>query len=266
MSKITSSRSPGGRLLTIEWMEKLAAPAAYLEDIARHDGGDGYVVVVKNPPLPDSITAARRDEGSLFVGFLLRPSMAPARGGMSAAIAALALARTIRRHSTHEPGIHWVSDIYAGKKKLAIASLRAALKPTGSFRYLTVNLFLRITQSYAGSLPEVVQSIFSSQRETLHERVAETLINEFFTLYEAFATTDNPTFLEEYRELSLLQGKRIRYLRDGKRLRATVFGIDDSARLILTSRHGASVILTSSSELYDKRKAKIAVKKEKHGS
>lgn len=261
MSKITSSRSPGGRLLTIEWMDGLAAPAAYLEDIARHDGGDGYVVVAENTPLPDVLPAGKRDDGTLFVGFLLRPVIPPARGGMLPVLAALALTKAIRRHSTHDPQIRWVSDVYAGKQKIATVSTRAALKPSGAFRYATVNLSLRITQSFAGSLHEVVQSIFSSQRESLYERVAETLITEFFTLYESFATSDSTAFLDEYRELSLLRGKRIRFLRDGKRIRATVFGIDDSARLIVTPHHGKSVVLSSVSELYDPKAARLAAKK-----
>ena len=250
-SKITSSRSPGGRLLTIEWVDALPSPAAYLDEIARHDGSHGYTVVTEDPSVQDPLPPKKPGEGTLHVSILLRPTFQPRRGTLLSVLSALALVRTVHRHSTHEPMIRWVSDVFAGKRRIAAVTMRAALTPTGSYDYVIINLSLRITGSFAGSLPEVVESVFSSTRESLTERVAETLITEFFTLYEGFATTDSTAFLDEYRELSLLRGKRIRFLRDGKRHRATVIGIDDSARLVVTPRRGRSVVLHSVSELHD---------------
>ena len=250
-SKITSSRSPGGRLLTIEWMDDLPSPAAYLEEIARHDGSPGFVVVTKDMTVQDTLPPPKPGDGALHVSILLRPTLQPQRGTLLSVLSALALARTIRRHSTHEPMIRWVSDVFAGKRRIAAVTTRAALTPDGTYDYVVVNLSLRITHSFAGSLPEVVESVFSSTRESLTERVAETLITEFFTLYEGFATTDSTAFLDEYRELSLLRGKRIRFLRGGKRYRATVIGIDDSAGLVVTPRRGRSVVLHSIGELHD---------------
>lgn len=247
-SKIVTSRSPGGRLLTIERIDDLpSSPADYLEGLARTGSEAGYVLVAG-----DALT--RKNEGELTVGILLRPALSPSRGGMIAVLGATALARTVRRHSTHEPLIRWVSDVYEGKLRLASVATRAALTPTGGFAYVTVCLSLRITPAFAESLGDVVRSIFSSHRDTLADRVAETLITEFYTLYEGYATTDNTAFLDEYRALSLLRGKRIRYWQNGKRRRATVVGIDDDAHLVVSPRRGRSVILSSAAELYDPRR------------
>ena len=251
-SKIISSRSPGGRLLTIEWVDPLPSPTAYLEEIARHDGHDGYVVVAEEITGYDPLPQKKEGEGSLHVSILLRPAMPASRSMMLTAIGALALVHTARRHSSLDVGIRWVGDVYAGKQRIANATTKGSLRSDGhSFRYVLVNLSLRTTDAFAGSLSEVVKSVFSPYRETKAERIADTLINEFFTLYESFATSESNAFLDEYRERSLLRGKRIRFLKNGKRVRATVIGIDDSTRLVVTPRRGESVVLHSASELYD---------------
>ncbi len=252
-SKISTSRSPGGRLLTIERIDTLSSPSEHLENLARTGAEAGYVLVAGD-------ALSRKNAGELTVGLLLRPALSPSRGGMMAVLGATALARTVRRHSSHEPMIRWVSDVYAGKQRLAHVTTKAALGPGGGFLYVTVMLTLHITPAFAESLGDVVKSVFSSQRTTLADRVAETLITEFYTLYEGYATTDSTAFLDEYRALSLLQGKRIRYWQRGKRRRATVVGIDDDARLVVSPRRGKSVLLSSAAELYSPRWVRASTK------
>ncbi len=254
--KFSTSRSPGGHLLTINSTDELAAPSSYLEEVAKHGGSHGYVLFSYGSTEQDGLWQRSANEFPLYVGIVLRPPFSAARGSMLSVLGALALARTVSRHSDGKPLIRWVSDVYSGRRRIAFVKTHAALSTNGGLRYATVHLSLLITENFEGTLHEVVSSVFSSQRETLLERVAGTLISEFFTLYESFATTDSTAFLEEYRSLSLLQGKRIRFLRDGKRHRATVIGIDDNARLVVTPRRGRSELLCTASELYDPKRTR----------
>lgn len=260
-SKITTLRSPGGRLLTIEWREDGLLPGPYLEDIARHGGSHGYVVVSEKA-VDDGKKRAERDT-CLHVSLLLQPAIHPGRGTFFSVFGALALARTVRRHSPYEPRIRWVGDVLVGKQRLAEVTTRAALRQTGTFQYVTVNLSLRITKSFVGNLSDIVHSVFKSRRETMRERIAETLITEFFSLYEAATVGELSSILSEYRELSYLQDKRIRILQDGKLHFATVTGINDDGHLMVTLWHGKSIVLTSASELYDPRRAKLSSRAEK---
>lgn len=265
-SKITASRSPRGRLLTIEWVDALPSAAAYIEEIARHGGSDGYVVVTKDAPAPAAQDQKKQRPTTLSVSILLRPSIPPDRAMMLSALGALALTRAIRRHSSHEPMIRWISDIYAGKQWIGSTSLRAALRPTGSFNYLLVNFSLLITPSFTGNLSDIVRSVFSQNRMTLPDQVAETLIGEFFALYEPFSTADEKqtaTLLDEYRDCSIpVRDARVRIWQNGVRIPATVVGIDDRARLVVTPRHGESIVLRSAAELYDPHRARRQRKNE----
>lgn len=252
-SRIITARSPGGRLLTIELFEEAVTTAELVEDIARHEGRDGYIVVSSGLPA-EAPGAKKKQDDRLSVSILLRPALSPTRVMMLSAIAALALSRAIRHHSTLEPTIRWVGEVYAEKQKIAEATTRGTLRPGGTgFSYVIVNLSLLVTKDFTTRLTEVIKSVFSPRRESVAERISETVINEFFSLYEAMATSDSAAFLDEYRDLSLLRGKRIRVLRNGKPRRATVLGIDDNAGLVVALRRGGSMVLHSASELYEKK-------------
>lgn len=263
-ARIFSTRSPAGQLLTVESLSSCTSTAAYLENIARHEGRSGYVVVCDNVTNYDAALPPEKEgESTLLVSILLRPSLSPSRGVMLTALSALALAKTAEQHSLYKPQIAWVSDIYTeNKKKIGEVTLRSALHPSGlGFLYITVNFALRITREFVGKLPDIVKSVFSQQKTTLTERIANTLITEFFALYEAATLEDHAAdFLDEYRERSLLRDQRIRVLRNGHRMRVSVLGIDDNARLVVATGRGKSLVLHSRSEIVDKRRSRMLSK------
>ena len=261
-SRILSVRSPRGRLLTVECLESCPSTSAYLEEIAHHEGQDGYVVACDNvtAALP-SLPPPRTDEETLHISILLRPTLPPSRCMMLSALASLAVARTVEQHSNCEPRIRWVSDVYDGGHKLSEVGLRSALHPSGAgFLYIIVNIALRITDDFSGTLPDIVRSVFSSRRMTLTERIADTMIHEFFTLYEAMTADTIPPFLAEYRERSLLIGKHVQVLRNGRRVGGVAVGVDDNARLSVSLRHGELLHLSSVAELCDKKRLRLAAR------
>lgn len=263
-ARIVSTRSPAGQLLTVESLSSCKSTSAYLENIARHDGRSGYIVICDKVTGYDAALPPEKEgESTLFVSVLLRPSLSPSRGVMLTALSALALAKAAEHHSPYKPTISWVSDVYAdGRKKIGEVTMRSALHPSGlGFLYIIVNFALRITHEFVGKLPDIVESVFSQRQTTLTERIATTLINEFFALYEATLEEDHATdFLSEYRDRELLRDRHIRILRNGHRTRVSVHGVDDNARLIVVTRRGKSLLLSSGAEIFDKRRTRLVAK------
>ena len=256
--RIISTRSPAGQLLTVQSLSSCHSTSAYLENIARHEGRGGYVVMCDNVTGYDAALPPEKEgESTLFVSSLLRPSLSPARGVMLTALSALALARATEHHSPYKPQIAWISDLYAdGRKKIGEVTMRSALHPSGlGFLYIIVNFALRITHEFVGKLPDIVESVFSQNKTTLTERIANTLVSEFFALYEATLDEEHATdFLAEYRDRELMRDHHIRILRNGRRIRVSVHGVDDNARLIVVTRRGKSLLLNSGAEIFDKRR------------
>ena len=263
-ARIISTRSPAGQLLTVESLSSCISTAAYLDEIARHDGRGGYIVISDNVTGYDAaLPPEKPGESTLFVSILLRPSLPPSRGVMLTALSALALAKAVEQHSPYKPQIAWVSDVYAdSKKKIGEVTLHSALHPSGlGFLYIIVNFALRITQEFVGKLPDIVESVFSQRQTTLTERIAGTLVSEFFALYEATLPEEHAAdFLEEYRKRSLLRDRHIRVVRNGRHIGVGVIGIDDNARLVVAPRRGKSFVLHSGSEIIDKKRTHLLTK------
>ena len=82
----------------------------------------------------------------------------------------------------------------------------------------------------------------------MSERLTEAFIGEFFALYENYDS--DRTFMREYKERSLLIGRRVK-VRDGNEqlLPGKVCDVDNDARLIVETKDGERIAVTSRSEI-----------------
>ncbi len=254
-SKITTARSPRGRLLTIEHIGKADSTAALLESIAKRGGADGYILLadeVNLSPLPPPKRKAKNDR-SLHMGILIHPAFSSSQKQLLSVIGALALRKTVRLYSGIEASIRWPSDVVYQKETVGTVGTVCSFRENGSFHYAIVDFSLRIMgRHFSESLPKIVENVFAPVRRSLTERMADTLVSEFFSLYEEMAL--DRSFLDEYREHSILRGKRVRFLQGEKKEKGIVIGIDDSARLVIAPKRGGSYPLSSPDELLIKRK------------
>ena len=254
-SKITTARSPRGRLLTIEHIGKADSTATILESIAKRGGADGYILLadeVTVSPLPTKKKKGKNDR-SLHMGILIHPAFSSSQRLLLSVIGALALRKTVRYYSGVEASLRWPADVVYQKETIGTVETVCSFRENGSFHYAIMDFSLRIhRRHFSESLPKIVENVFAPVRRSLTERMANTLLTEFFSLYEEMAL--DRSFLDEYRELSLLRGKRVRFLREEKKVRGTVIGIDDSAHLVIAPKRGGSYPLSSKDELLIKRK------------
>ncbi len=254
-SKISSVRSPRGRLLTVEHIGKADSTATLLESIAKRGGPDGYILLadeVNVSPIPIKKRKEKKDR-SLHMGILIHPAFSSSQKLLLSVIGALALRKTVRHYSGIEASLRWPSDVVYQKETIGTVDTVCSFRENGSFHYAIVDFSLRIhRRHFSESLPKIVENVFAPVRRSLTERMADTLLTEFFSLYEEMAW--DRSFLDEYREHSILRGKRVRFLRGEKKEKGTVIGIDDSAHLVIVPKGGGSHPLSSPDELLIKRK------------
>ncbi len=254
-SKITTARSPRGRLLTIEHMPKVDSTAALLTSIAKRGGAEGYIILadeVNESPL-FHLRKSKKNHRSLHLGILIHPAISAQQAQLLSIIGAIALRKTVCHYSEIEPSICWPADIVYQKETIGRAATLCTFRENGSALYAIVDFSLEIDRRhFQESLSKIVGSVFSPVRKTLSERMADTLLYEFFGLYEEMAL--DRSFLDDYREHSSLRGKRVRFLRNGGKERGTAIGIDDNANLVIAPKRGGSYLLHSPEELLIKRK------------
>lgn len=176
----------------------------------------------------------------LYMSLLLRPSGAAQDSLAITTAAAVAVARAIEHTTKMDAKIKWVNDIYVNAYKVCGILAEAAIDPaTQQFRYVILGIGVNI-QTPPGGFPEELRSIAgalytAAPPKFTTEAIAAGILNEFFTFYENLG---EKSYLNEYKERSLLTGLNICFVRGDERSTGTVLGIDDEARLVVATGHG----------------------------
>lgn len=184
-------------------------------------------------------------EGGLYFSTVLRPKIAPRDAVTVTALAAVAVCRALERVTDEKPMIKWVNDIYLHDRKVCgILTEGAILPDTGQLDFAVLGIGLNLVEpknGYPADIRDKAGAVFgqSSVSDQQKEQLAAAILNEFFVLYRDNAI---PNCAEEYRARSYLDSKTVTYEKNSILHTATVIGIDDRMRLML-SENGKTVIL-----------------------
>lgn len=105
-----------------------------------------------------------------------------------------------------------------------------------------VNLFSP-PGGFPPELAEVAGAVFPGKPEDdERSRLIAAILDRFLPLYRALPDRG---WLEEYRARSLLTGREVRFIREGREHRGLVLGVDDAARLLIRLEGGEETALSS---------------------
>ena len=149
--------------------------------------------------------------------------------------AAVAVARAIKDVIGLECKIKWVNDIYFDGKKVCGILTEAV----GS--HIIVGIGINVSTE---SFPEDIKDIAASVGNELTDRnvLIASVINNLEKLIEELPQR---TFLEEYRKLSLVLGKRITYITNGIKCDGVAIDVDENGFLTVKKDDGTEEILSS---------------------
>lgn len=187
-------------------------------------------------------------DGGIYMSLILRPSKSKADFLFITVAAAVALSQSIEKLSHKKCYIKWVNDIYIdGKKVCGILTQGRFLLDGTAPEYAVLGVGINLAKP-KGGFPDEISNIADSvfNKESVPPKVSAKLISDFCERFFSFYDNiENKKFLEEYRIRSYLTGKKIEYDgADGVLHTATVTGIDDNARLVV-SENGKTVKLTA---------------------
>lgn len=253
---IVSSAGIAGYLenkdISVEVYPLLDSTNILLKKYAEDGVPEGKVVIAEQQTagrgrLGRSFSSPR--SSGLYMSVLLRPSLSAENSLFITAAAAVAVTEAINSLTGISAGIKWVNDVYVGGKKVCgILTEGAVDMETGGFSYAVLGIGINVTAP-EGGLPAEIRDVAGYLFESgctpadFRNRLAATVINNFITLYHKLP---DKSFINEYRKLSVLIGKRVNIISCGKVMgQAGVVGIDENAGLIVRYDDGTAEILTS---------------------
>ena len=110
--------------------------------------------------------------------------------------------------------------------------------------FAVVGIGINITEPSGGfpdEIKDIATSLFSKNNapENFKNNLLDAVLCEFFSIYKNLSDT---SFLNFYRERSILSGKEISYTKNGKSQYAKVLEIDGRARLVCEDENGRFLI------------------------
>ena len=168
----------------------------------------------------------------LYISFLFRQNKAFDAAEITVS-AAVKVCRAIERACGLRAGIKWVNDVFAGGKKLAGILAEGELAESGyAICGIGINLYER-------SFPEELIDVATTLERESGVRVEKTLLTDML-IEEFFKTEDRASIMKEYRNRSVIIGKRVEIRKIlGDAYPATVLEIADDGSLIVEHDDGA---------------------------
>lgn len=188
----------------------------------------------------------------LYISLIYVPGGSIQNPAVLTATAAVAVCRAIKKIYGAECGIKWVNDIYLdGKKICGILTEGRMNFETGRIEAAIVGIGVNITtacQNFPDGLGEKAGSILGENGDARRNLLAAEIIREVLGIYDS-AETDFQDAIREYREKSVLTGKRIEISpvvgTSKENYPATVIGITDDAGLEVRLDSGETRVLHS---------------------
>lgn len=153
-------------------------------------------------------------------------------------LSAVAVSLAIKEICDIDTGIKWVNDLYIENKKVCGILTELVYEPLnntplGIIIGIGINLS---TKDFPSDIENSATSLFVNEdiKEKLYSKITENILS----------IKDN-SFMDEYRRLSIVLGKEIRYTVNGVDFDGVALGINDMGHLKVLNNDGSNRVLSS---------------------
>jgi len=251
---IVSMRASDDSIVKLECHDRLLSTAALAKQYAKMGYPDRYVVMAESERQRSS------EKKGLYMSLILRPSFFPSQAALLSSLSTVALISALKEHTTKHLGIGWVSNIYCEGRSVGGITIEGKLDNFTSYEYIVVTFSVTLSEeNFPPRLTDLVRKVFERENSSIAMIIAKTVLNKFFPLYTHMRT--NTSFMNQYRQNFLLHGRKIKYLRDGKKKNCKVLGINnEDGALIVEMKNGKIKNITSPVGVIIPKKIKIQKK------
>lgn len=153
--------------------------------------------------------------------------------------AAVAVCKTIEKYTLKKPLIKWVNDVYIEDKK--VCGILCESVSSKNDRFVIIGIGINVSNlSFPGELSDTATSLNEENlpKEEFICFLSETLLGYIKNLPES-------SFMDEYRERSLVLDKKVSYIKNGVTYSGTAKSIDESGALFVVGDNGEKDLLSS---------------------
>lgn len=175
----------------------------------------------------------------LYMSILLRPDDVGVH--LLTLAAGIAVCEAIEELTGQTPRIKWVNDVYLnGKKICGILSEAGIDLESGGIDYVVVGIGINCTTSDENFPSELCGKAGSIETSISRCELAALIYGKIMVLSQL---REKKNLINSYRELSLMHGKQISFIFDGKNMNGCAMGINDDGSLKVKLEDGTDIFL-----------------------
>ncbi|AEV30723.1 birA, biotin-(acetyl-CoA-carboxylase) ligase [Sphaerochaeta pleomorpha str. Grapes] len=183
-------------------------------------------------------------KGGLYMSIILRPRCKTEEALLVTSAAAVAVARAVEKVCNLELGIKWVNDLFFRKRKVCGILTEGVIDfEAGVLSSLVVGIGLNYSTpsaAFEANLRSVVTSLYDGPSQVPPFLDANVLVAEIVrTVVSLSDLLPDRSFLQEYRDRSLVLGNTVSVVQAKKTKTALALEIDDDAHLVVEYGDGS---------------------------
>lgn len=182
-------------------------------------------------------------DSGLYLSYVLRTNLRAEDAVLITTAVSVAVARAIQNLTGQEVKIKWVNDLYYKEKKIC-GILTEAISDfeSGCIEAVVIGIGINLsTEQFPDGIRQTAGSLEIDMRQISRNMLAAAVITEVSGLEKMIC---NRSFLDEYRERSMVIGQRVSIVQQEGRI-VEVLGIDQNGGLIVKDAEGNQEVLRS---------------------
>lgn len=228
-------------------LDSVNSTNSYIKELATSGASHATIVIA------DSQTNGRGRLGrdffspcgtGIYMSILIDPTKIKIPASHLTIAAGVAVCRTVENICDDTPSIKWVNDVFLHGKKVCGILAESVINPsTNTSSYIIVGIGINVATSaevFPGKLSEIAGSVFP-QNITRNEIIAK-LLDEFD---DVCSNAEIEQLIEEYKNHSLVLGKKISFTKNGKAFSGIAKDINIEGNLIVVLEDMQEMILSS---------------------
>ncbi|NLK39889.1 MAG: biotin--[acetyl-CoA-carboxylase] ligase [Clostridiales bacterium] len=166
-------------------------------------------------------------------------------------LCAVAVARAVEAVSHSECRIKWINDIFVRGRKICGILTEGAIGNHGRLNYAVVGIGINLAPTvFPDALKNTAGTLLKEMPSDLLSIKADTIAHVLNHLFSLLPDIKSRSYLDEYRQRSLLIGKKVTVLADDNSEKSgIVTGIDENAALCINLENECLITVKSSSQL-----------------
>lgn len=183
-------------------------------------------------------------DSGIYMSVLLRPRLSAEKSALLTTLAAVSAARAIEQVCGIPVGIKWVNDLYYNDKKIAGILTEGGINmENGLLEYAVVGIGVNVsTTDFPEEIKNTAASVSAGGSKVSRSYLAAQILNRLFADLPAL---ESKAFLQEYKARSVILGREIYVLKNGRQIPAVAEYIDDNAALAVRYSDGSTEKLSS---------------------